>query len=542
MRIACIHIPQFALQSATRVDPALRSTATGSGGAVAVVSGVEPGREAAGVLHAPIVLGCSRVAWMLGVRLGMTATAARSQSPEIQIVTADAANERETVRAIADALLGVSSVVDVGGRVGAGGAHLAMYAEVPAKTRGAAFGEKLLELVDELGLTARIGIADDRFTAWVAAAFGSVDANDRQRTASHGNDAVDRPRAAEPSGPAWAEHSVIAVPRGGSAAFLAPRPLSLLAISPEVQHMLEALGVRTLGEFAALPAPSISRPLDADYRALARGESDTMLRPYAPDAPIREEVTVSAGNVLELQDLLPAGQHAGGLSLAAAVALIARRIELRLAGRGRGAARLDITALDRNGAREVPVTLAHCLGEAEALGHVIATALESTSAEHASTHDEWRLRVVVAGEMIAGGDSAELFGDAVDASASIFAEGSAAYASTSIFAEGSRGYVPPESSSSASIYAVSAEGSQAQRSSLAREHAARRRSADHPGAESIDALSVVLSSSGSLFALSPPTLRAERRDAHRRTRRGKQRRTRPTPHVQPRLFDRTSSK
>ncbi len=297
MRIACIHIPQFALQSATRVDPALR------GAAVAVVSGVEPGRETAGVLHAPIVLACSRAAWAQGVRLGMTATAARSQASQVRLVTADAANERETVRSIADTLLGASAIVDIGGRVGAGGAHLAMYAEVPVKTRGAAFGERLLEMLDELGLTARIGIADDRFTAWVAAAHGGAE-----------------------------ESGVIAVPRGGSAAFLAPRPLSLLAISPEVQHMLEALGVRTLGEFAALPAPSIARPLDADYRALARGESDARLRPYAPEAPVREEVTVSAGNVLDLQDLLPAGEQAGGLSFAAAVALVSRRIALRSRG------------------------------------------------------------------------------------------------------------------------------------------------------------------------------------------------------------------
>src|SRR6185503_10178342 len=109
MRIACIHIPQFGLQSATRVDPALR------GAAIAVVSGASiesrPGRSietsAAGVLHAPIVLACSRAAWAQGVRLGMTATAARAQSQAIQIMTADAANERETVRAIADALLGM---------------------------------------------------------------------------------------------------------------------------------------------------------------------------------------------------------------------------------------------------------------------------------------------------------------------------------------------------------------------------------------------------------------------------------------------------
>lgn len=461
MRIACIHIPQFALQSATRVDPTLR------GAAVAVVSGVEPGREAAGVLHAPIVLACSRLAWAHGVRIGMTATAARLRSPEIQIVTADAATERETVRAIGDALLAIAPTVDLGGRVSTGGAHLAMYAEVPAKTRGAAFGERLLELVDELGLTARIGIADDRFTAWVAAAHGAPI------------------KEAPGTTPAADERGVIAVPRGGSAAFLAPRPLSLLAISPEVQHMLEALGVRTLGEFAALPAPSVARPLEADYQALARGESDATLRPYLPDAPIREEVTVSGGTVLELQDLLPAGEHAAGLSLPAAVALVARRIAVRLAGRGRGAARLDIVAIAKDGAHEMPLTLDHGLEDADELGHVIAPALEAFAASHAERGGAWRLRVVVSGEMVLGGETTE------------------------IFAEGSRPH--------AALVA-------------------------RPVAQPIDPVAVVLASSGSLFSLSSPSLRAERRDAHRRTRRGKQRRMRPSAQAQPRLFDRMSSK
>jgi nucleotidyltransferase/DNA polymerase involved in DNA repair len=508
MRIACIHIPQFALQAATRIDPALR------GAAVAVVSGVEPGREAAGVLHAPIVLACSRLAWAQGVRIGMTATAARSQSADIRIVTADPAAERETVRAIADSLLGVSGTVDIGGRVGGGGAHLAMYAEVPAKTRGAAFGEKLLELIDELGLTARIGIADDRFTAWVAAAHGGHE-----------------------------DRGVVAVPRGGSAAFLAPRPLSLLAISPEVQHMLEQLGVRTLGEFAALPAPSVARPLDADYRALARGESDASLRPYTPDSPIREELTVSAGNVLELQDLLPAGQHARGLSLGAAVSLIARRLELRLTGRGRGAARIDIIALARSGIREVPVTLDEGAADAEQLAHVIASAVESISAEHAVAHEDWRLRVVVAGEMILGSDTTE-----------VFAEGSTRYASPSsiyalpgepLVAQSPQGNDPAHAHdptyAGAALTAERDVHARRSNASIA-DRAAHRRAADQRADEAFNPLAVVLSSSGSLFALAPPTLRDERRDAHRRTRRGKQRRTRPNPHVQPRLFDRTSSK
>jgi protein ImuB len=299
MRIACLHIPQFALQCATRIDPSLR------GAAVVVVGATDPrarpfgDRAVSAALHSPIVQACSRAAWGKGARVGMTATAARALSPDLEIVTADAMVERETVRGLADVLLALSPNVDVGGRIGAGAAHLAMYCEVPSKTRGTTFGDRIHEKLEAFGLTARIGIADDRFTAWVAASS-------------------ERPRRLDAS--ADDEITVISVPRGGSAAFLAPRPLSLLAISPEVQHMLEALGVSTLGEFAALPAPSTCnrRPLEADYQALARGESGTTLRAYAPDAPIREDIAIKAP-----------------LSVPAATAVLAERIAMRLAGRGR---------------------------------------------------------------------------------------------------------------------------------------------------------------------------------------------------------------
>ncbi|MDQ3369327.1 MAG: hypothetical protein M3680_28205, partial [Myxococcota bacterium] len=284
MRIACVHVPQFALQCATRIDPSLR-------GAPVVVVGSATHGDPAGsaahriALHSPIVLACSRAAWAVGVRIGMTATAARALAPnEVMVVSSDPQLERDTVRALADALLGISETVDIGGRIGPGGAHFAIYCEVPSKTRGTSFGERLLERLASLGLTGRIGIADDRFTAWVAAWSGAWD------PAQH---AVTRAVAQEHR--LGEEIGVVSVPRGGSAAFLAPRPLSLLAISAEVQHMLEALGVRTLGEFAGLPAPSVTRPLEADYQALARGESGNTLRPYAPDAQIREDAVIGTG-------------------------------------------------------------------------------------------------------------------------------------------------------------------------------------------------------------------------------------------------------
>lgn len=424
MRIACIHVPQLSLQVATRVDPALR------GAALAIV-GAQHG-DGRGPLHSPLVLACSRAAWAQGVRLGMTAASARARAPEIAIVPAEPALEREVVRAMADALLGICTQVEVGARVGAGAAHLAMYAEVPVRMRGHAFGERTIELLEELGITARIGIADDRFTAWVAASqHAEGDAN------------------------------VVCVPRGGSAAFLAPRPLSLLAISPEVQHMLEALGVTTLGEFAALPAPSVARPFEADYQALARGEGGASLRRYLPDTPIREEIVVAAGDVLD--------SASGGLSGPAAIAVVARRVALRLAGRARGAARLEVTA---NG-QELEVPLAHPAFTAEELARALAAAHGGAHASGAR-----RLRVNVAGEAIAEGETIE----------------------------------------------IAAEGSGASRAAEA---------------SLVDPLALVLAKSGSdnlrNWSLVPPAPHRE----HRRTRRGKQRRARPAAAAsagQPKLF------
>ena len=43
------------------------------------------------------------------------------------------------------------------------------------------------------------------------------------------------------------------------AAFLAPLPLELLPLEDEVRQMLHTLGIHTLGDFAALPPPSVGR-------------------------------------------------------------------------------------------------------------------------------------------------------------------------------------------------------------------------------------------------------------------------------------------
>jgi protein ImuB len=239
MRIACIHLPQFPLQVAVRESPSLR------GRPVAIVGGVATGTRALG---APVVIACSRAARALGVRLGMTAPTARALSDDLAVIAVEPEALAAASCAVGDALLELAPRVDRGGDPR--GSHHAAYAQVPAGTRGASFGARVIGALEAAGFLARIGIADDRFTGWVAASQASD------------------------------EDQVVMVPRGGSAAFLAPMPLSLLAIPPEVQHVLGALGVHTLGEFAALPPPSVARAWDADYQQLARGESGAELDDY----------------------------------------------------------------------------------------------------------------------------------------------------------------------------------------------------------------------------------------------------------------------
>ncbi|HWO20557.1 MAG TPA: hypothetical protein VNO30_17425 [Kofleriaceae bacterium] len=485
MRIACVHVPQFALQCVTRIDPSLR------GAAVAVVgAGLDPGAGATtrAALHSPVVMACSRAAWGLGVRVGMTAPAARNASPEVRVVSADAQLERDTVRAIADTLLGASPVVDLGGRLGPGGAHLALYCEVPARTRGGVFGERLLDRLSAMGVACRIGIADDRFTAWVAAS-SPVDARDG------------RPE----------DGAVVVVPRGGSAAFLAPRPLSLLAISPEVQHMLEALGVRTLGEFAALPAPSVARPVEADYQALARGDSGNVLRPYAPDLAIREQATImspsrssssgqivspsrdsSSGQIVSPSLVSPsrAGSSGGALSGPAAIAMLAHRIELRLTGRGRGAARLEVTIGGESGERTITIAPGH-------EGRVLETAEDLAEAIEGATGGDlgsaWRLRVVVVGEALASAAAATAPAPAAEAGEAAAQMGEAA---------------------------VQVGAAAAQAGATA---AAAKPAGAVVEVVDFDESGGIRTDESADESLTLPLLQAERREGHRRTRHGKRR-------------------
>jgi len=85
---------------------------------------------------------------------------------------------------------------------------------------------------------------------------------------------------------------ITVIPTGREAAILAPLPLYLLGGSPELAHTLDLWGIRTLGEFAALPPIGIAARLGEEgvhMQRLASGTATRQLRLRADPLEFREE-------------------------------------------------------------------------------------------------------------------------------------------------------------------------------------------------------------------------------------------------------------
>jgi protein ImuB len=138
----------------------------------------------------------------------------------------------------------------------------AVGARGPARYFGGeeALARKLIEAVASRGFACRVGVADGLFAAQLAARI------DR-----------DEGRAA-----------FVTVAPGGTPAFLAPHPVSSLGY-PELAHLLPRLGIRTLGEFAALSSAEAANRFGASgalAHRLARGLEPRPLVPRPPSADL----------------------------------------------------------------------------------------------------------------------------------------------------------------------------------------------------------------------------------------------------------------
>lgn len=350
MRIACVYLPSFPLQAHIRLAPHLAGTS------MAVTDGAMTGAR---------IVTCSRAAWAEGVRPGMSAATARAIAPDMEMAVADRVLYDGTLRALVDSLLVCSDVIEVVEATNALAPHRAIFLKVPPRSRGVGFGQRLLTQISRQGFRGRVGVADDRFTARLAA----VRVTHRGRTAR-----LDQPD----SEPPLFHQSCTSVPRGGSAAFLAPLPLSYLPIDPDVQNMLETCGVKTLGDFAALPPPSVSRPMiedDSDFQALARGHGSNAIRGQNLDDVLAQPLVERMKLPYEFGDMQP---------LSFALRTLCDHINHRLIGRQRAAAACDFRLRGPDGGSSTfAVSLARPSMSGAALLDAITRAIETQGLDHA---------------------------------------------------------------------------------------------------------------------------------------------------------------
>jgi protein ImuB len=250
-RTLALWCPAWALSTARRADPSL------AGVPVAVVE-----RAARGL----VVGAVSAEARAEGVAIGLRRREAEARCPGLMIVERDPAAEARAFEAVARATEPITPGV-VLERPGI----LTFPTRGPSRYFGGdeSLAARALEVAAAAGVPeARVGVADGTFAARLAA-----------RIASPGVAHVVEP--------------------GGTRAFLSPWPVAVLrgvvGERPEdgiaFADLLTRLGLRTLGDLAALPAPSVLARFGTDgarAHRLACGETDQAAPPAPPPPDLVE--------------------------------------------------------------------------------------------------------------------------------------------------------------------------------------------------------------------------------------------------------------
>src|SRR5215203_4313712 len=230
-----------------------------------VVAAGAPPDSLTAVVHANRVVACSAAARAEGVRPGLRRREAQSRCPELELLAHDPARDARAFEPVLAAIEQLTPWVEV-----------LQPGECAFPARGAARyhgGEPALAVTITAAVQAamagrggcRVGIADGTFAAGLAA-----------------------------------RHQVI-VPPGGSRAFLAQHPVTTLD-RPDLADLLVRLGLRTLGDLAALPGADLAArfgPEGARAARLAAGldEHPRGARRPPPDLRVSAELDPPADRV-----------------------------------------------------------------------------------------------------------------------------------------------------------------------------------------------------------------------------------------------------
>jgi protein ImuB len=318
-RVACAVCPLFPLAARLRAEPELASEA------LAVFEGSG---------HTARVVAATRAARRVGVRPGFTLTQARALQPKLVARARDPECESTAKEVLLEIAETFSPRVEDGGP---GIAHLDLRG-LGRRYRSSQpeheLGQALVHALDRERLPARVGIASNKLAARMAAGLFPTPT---------------------------------VVPPGDEQAFLAPLPLERLAPELEIAQTLERWGLRSIGEFARIPAAEVASRLGeigSELHASARGLDLRPLVPRPPPPDFREGMTLE-WPLVNLEPFLFLAR--------AALDRLCRRLETA----GLGCARLDVSLrLEPDGAHERSLTLPSPTRDAKTLSTLVRLDLE----------------------------------------------------------------------------------------------------------------------------------------------------------------------
>jgi len=253
MAFACIHVPDFLVQSVARAEPALRN------GALVLISGTPP---------LWTVVAANAAAFQAGIQLGMTKSQAE-EFPGVEIRQRSEAQEKATHAALLDVGWSVSPRVE----------------DTAPDTI----------VVDLEGLTSLFG-ADEKIAQELAQRASRMGVIPRVGVASNIEVAIHAARGFP---------GITMIPAGEECERLGGLPVHVIATETEVLETLERWGVDTLRALAALPVLQLSDRLGQEgvrLHKLAQGAFQRSLILALPNLHFEEEMELE-DSVEELEPL-----------------------------------------------------------------------------------------------------------------------------------------------------------------------------------------------------------------------------------------------
>lgn len=312
------------------------------------------------------VFAVSGEAARLGVEAGMSLRQARLRCPQAHLIPARPDDYQQTLGEILELVGDFTARFEPEQHPN----HVHIYADFELMT-----GPVQLALAKEIGqaihnqsrLNPALGLASGKFPAGLAA--GSIGLS---RT--------------------------LLVTPGQERSFLAPFPIGRLPVDKELQRRFALLGLKTMGQLAALPGKAVLTQFGGQGRwlhRLARGLDDRPLQPYTPTPPAQATHHFD-GAINDRSIVMAAGRS------------LLQSLSSRLQANGQAARRLQVRLHLENGpAWTRQITLRQPSGDPARLARVLEVSLEQAQVQGGITAVE----ITLAGLAPAPGRQLPLFGE-----------------------------------------------------------------------------------------------------------------------------------